>query len=566
MKEYSIKFPVPAFTNYPRTVKTTVDWVAANAEVEKQEAQDFYVFGSDIPGPLDNSKVWAHYPNSSELPPIPGQNPNLPTPPPSIFYPSGTTFFGAFAPVSSSLEYDVFFDEATGYVWSFGNNSQPRARTSSGTVYTLPASGRNNRTFSMERTPNNKLFIAEVGGIGSDYSLSIYEIVNGAEIQRAFLNIGALPGSSARVCGLASDSSNNVYVVIANFYGGTTYKIYKMDGSTYAVTQLATTLPSPYTANFANSFVADIHTNSTGNLVGISQTPGSTTSFDMFSINPSTGICTILCSFTPGGTAAFRSTGIDSSNAIYFTTFNPSLHQVFKVSTSGVITAVIGTGVSGNVDGLLLSVQLNNPTGVFVSGTNFFVVDSGNGLLKTTTAPNPNAPSISNATYVSFLVNQASSFSIIASNSPTSYGATGLPSGMTVNSGTGVISGTPSSSGVYTVILSATNIYGTTTKGIIVEVFAFLPTNYYNLPTLRKQSAGSWNEFSDFQRGDILVIPQDQIILFPWGESGKSYDMSIWGESDFTVPVLPTPPSGFKYKYYIGARVSSASVGPILSP
>ena len=564
MSEYSVYFNAPGFDDYPRTVQAAVDHVALNAHVEKTDVDDIYVKGSAFPSSLDNNKIWIHYPNSSELPPVPGQNPNLPTPPPSIFYPSGSTFFGAFAPVSSSLEYDVFFDEATGYVWSFGNNSQPRARTSSETVYTLPGSGRTNRTFSMGKTPSNKLFIAEVSGIESDYSLFIYEIVNGAEIQRAFLNIGFLPGSSAQVCGLASDSSNNVYVVIANFYGGTTLKIYKMDGSTYAVTQLATTLPPPYTANFANSFLADIHTNSTGNLVGISQTPGSTTSFDMFSINPSTGICTILCSFTPGGTVAFRSTGIDSSDAIYFTTFNPSLHQVFKVSTSGVITAVIGTGVSGNVDGLLLSAQLNNPTGVFVSGTNFFVVDSGNSLLKTTTAPNPNAPSISNATYVSFLVNQTSSFSIIASNSPTSYGATGLPSGMSVNSETGVISGTPSSSGVYTVILSATNTYGTTTKGVIVEVFVFLPTSYYNLPTLRKQSAGSWNEISTLKRGDIIVVPEEQNILFPWGESGKVYDMSPWGEPNFLVPTLPTPPTGFKYKYYIGAQISQL-VPPVIT-
>jgi hypothetical protein len=52
-------------------------------------------------------------------------------------------------------------------------------------------------------------------------------------------------------------------------------------------------------------------------------------------------------------------------------------------------------------------------------------------------------------------------YQITATNSPTSYGATGLPSGLTVNTTTGLISGTPTAGGTSTVTLSASNGTGT---------------------------------------------------------------------------------------------------------
>lgn len=51
-------------------------------------------------------------------------------------------------------------------------------------------------------------------------------------------------------------------------------------------------------------------------------------------------------------------------------------------------------------------------------------------------------------------------YQITATNSPTSYSANGLPAGLTLNTNTGLISGTPTSSGVSMVSLFATNAAG----------------------------------------------------------------------------------------------------------
>ena len=84
-------------------------------------------------------------------------------------------------------------------------------------------------------------------------------------------------------------------------------------------------------------------------------------------------------------------------------------------------------------------------------------------------APNPRnssfgsviAPVITSPTTASGTVGASFSYQIAASNSPTSFGATGLPPGLTLNTSTGLISGTPSTAGTSTVSISATNSAGT---------------------------------------------------------------------------------------------------------
>src|SRR5437764_14081810 len=57
-------------------------------------------------------------------------------------------------------------------------------------------------------------------------------------------------------------------------------------------------------------------------------------------------------------------------------------------------------------------------------------------------------------------VGVAFSYQITATNNPTSFNATGLPAGLSVNTSTGLISGTPTTAGTYSVTISATNAGG----------------------------------------------------------------------------------------------------------
>jgi hypothetical protein len=78
-----------------------------------------------------------------------------------------------------------------------------------------------------------------------------------------------------------------------------------------------------------------------------------------------------------------------------------------------------------------------------------------------TLTPTPPFPAITSALTASGTQGYPFSYQMTANNSPTSYAASGLPSGLSVNTGTGLISGSPTVSGTYNVTLTATNTAGT---------------------------------------------------------------------------------------------------------
>ena len=80
------------------------------------------------------------------------------------------------------------------------------------------------------------------------------------------------------------------------------------------------------------------------------------------------------------------------------------------------------------------------------------------------------APSITSSLTATSTVGTVFTYATIASNSPSSYAATGLPSGLSINTSTGVISGTPTTVGSSSVTLSATNATGTDTKTLELTV------------------------------------------------------------------------------------------------
>lgn len=76
------------------------------------------------------------------------------------------------------------------------------------------------------------------------------------------------------------------------------------------------------------------------------------------------------------------------------------------------------------------------------------------------------APVVTSANTVSFAVETSLSYTITASGSPTSFGATGLPAGLSLNGS--VVSGSPAAGpGTYTFSVTATNIHGTSTPKLV---------------------------------------------------------------------------------------------------
>jgi hypothetical protein len=80
--------------------------------------------------------------------------------------------------------------------------------------------------------------------------------------------------------------------------------------------------------------------------------------------------------------------------------------------------------------------------------------------------PTPQSPVVNSATSAPGVVAAPFTYQITATNSPTSFGASGLPAGLTLDGANGLISGTPVAEGVSNVTISATNAAGAGTSSL----------------------------------------------------------------------------------------------------
>jgi hypothetical protein len=196
----------------------------------------------------------------------------------------------------------------------------------------------------------------------------------------------------------------------------------------------------------ASSPEINIQGNST-NIANLDITPSATDHTDFSSVSTISG--TIVRTFTIQnlGSASLSLTGLSPyvaisglnaadftvtaipSNAIAAST-NTTFQVTFNPSADGLRTATI---TIANTDGN------ENPYIFAVQGTGI------------------SAPVITSS--LTATGNQGSPFtySIIATNSPTSYNATGLPAGLSINTTTGEISGIPAVSGTFNITITATN-------------------------------------------------------------------------------------------------------------
>ena len=173
----------------------------------------------------------------------------------------------------------------------------------------------------------------------------------------------------------------------------------------------------------------------------------------------------------PGGVA------VDNAGNVYVADYGN--HTIRKVTPGGVVTTIGGlAGSFGNgFDGTGSDARFSYPNHIAVdSAGNVYVADCGNHTIRKgvpTAAVGP--PVIISASLAAGTVGLPFSYNITALNSPTSFNATGLPAGLSINPATGLISGAPTVAGPSTVTLSASNAFGTGVGTLLITTAPAIP-------------------------------------------------------------------------------------------
>lgn len=154
-----------------------------------------------------------------------------------------------------------------------------------------------------------------------------------------------------------------------------------------------------------------------------------------------------------GPTSASATVGVPFSYQI------SASNDPFSYSAVGLPTGLVLSVSTGEISGTPVFAGTST---VALEATNLQGTGSGTLTITVEEASTPGGePQITSPLNASGTVGAAFSYAIEATNDPTAYAATGLPGGLSVDTSTGVISGTPVTAATTDVTISATNAEGT---------------------------------------------------------------------------------------------------------